>query len=151
MKKIIIAAFGLVLLGSCAKDFSNKDPKAPSVVPSYTLFSNAVKELSDQLDAVDKALAALSEPHRVPRTGSEGNPQRAAGETVTEVLPTRLKPPKQLSDEHRHALKEGRRRARNSKEVAAGRAREIPDPRPGLASASSADDRRPRLVKQRKR
>jgi hypothetical protein len=49
MKKIIIAAFGLVLLGSCAKDFSNKDPKAPSVVPSYTLFSNAEKALSDQL------------------------------------------------------------------------------------------------------
>lgn len=49
MKKIIIAAFGLVLLGSCAKDFSNKDPKAPSIVPSYTLFSNASKALSDQL------------------------------------------------------------------------------------------------------
>ncbi|HEX5152032.1 MAG TPA: SusD/RagB family nutrient-binding outer membrane lipoprotein [Parafilimonas sp.] len=49
MKKILISAFGLVLLGSCAKDFSNKDPKAPSIVPSYTLFSNAEKALSDQL------------------------------------------------------------------------------------------------------
>lgn len=49
MKKIIIAAFGLVLLGSCAKDFSNKDPKAPSIVPSYSLFTNAEKALSDQL------------------------------------------------------------------------------------------------------
>ena len=109
------------------------------------------KELSDQLDAVDKALAALGEPRGVPRTGSEGNPEGAAGETVTEVLPTRLKPPRKLSDEHRHALKEGRRKARNSKEVAAGRAREMSDPRPGLASASRADDRHPRLVKQGKR
>lgn len=49
MKKIIIATMSLILLGSCAKDFSNKDPKAPSVVPSYALFSNASKALSDQL------------------------------------------------------------------------------------------------------
>ena len=109
------------------------------------------QELSHQLDAVDKALAALGEPRSVPRTGSEGNPGGSAGETVTEVTPTRLKPPSKLSDEHRHALKEGRRRARNSKEVAAGRAREMSDPRPGLASASSANDRHPRLVKQGKR
>ena len=109
------------------------------------------KELSDQLDAVDKALAALDEPRGVARTGSDGNPQAAAGETVTEVLPTRLRPPRKLSDEHRHALKEGRRKAQHSKEVAAGRAREVSDPRPGLALASSADDQRPRLVKQRKR
>jgi hypothetical protein len=109
------------------------------------------KELSDQLDAVDKALAALAEPRGVPETSPEGNPQEATGETATEVLPTRLKPPKTLSDEHRHALKEGRRKARHLKEVAAGRAREMSDPRPGLASASSADGRRPRLVKQTKR
>lgn len=109
------------------------------------------KELSDQLDAVNRALAALGEPCRVPRTGSAGNPLAAAGETVTEVLPTRLKPPRKLSDEHRHALKEGRRKARHSIEVAAGHAREMSDPRPGLALASSVDDRRPRLVKQKER
>ena len=92
------------------------------------------KELSDQLKAVDEALAALVKPC-----------------TVTGIIPARLKPPRMLSDEHRHALKEGRRKARHSKEVAAGRAREMSDPRPGLASASGADDRRPRLVKQKKR
>jgi hypothetical protein len=110
------------------------------------------KELSDQLDAVDKALAALGEPRDVARTGSsEGNPQGGSGKTVTEILPTKLRPPRKLSDEHRHALKEGRRKARNSRDVAAGRARDVSDPRPGLASASSVDDRRPRLVKQTKR
>ena len=109
------------------------------------------KELSDQLDAVDRALAALGEPRRVPMTGSEANPLAAAAETVTEVLPTRLKPPRKLSEEHRYALKEGRRKARHSMEVAAGHAREMSDPRTGLALASSADNRRPRLVKQKKR
>jgi len=108
-------------------------------------------ELSDQLDAVDKALAALGELRGVPRTGSEENSQEAAEETVTQILPTRLKPPRKLSDEHRHALREGRRKAHHSKEVVAGRAREMSDPRPGLASASSSDDRHPRLVKQGKR
>ena len=108
------------------------------------------KELSDQLDAVDKALAALGEPRGVPRTGSEGS-QTAAEETVTEVLLTRLKPPRRLSDEHSHALKEGRRKAHHSKEVAAGRAREMSEPRPGLALAPGADDPRPRLVKHRKK
>ena len=117
-------------------------------------FSDAVnllrarrKELSDQLNAVDKALAALGEPHGVPGPRAEAHPEEVAGETVTEILPTILKPPRQLSDEHRHALKEGRRKARHSREVAAGRAREMSDPRPGPASAPGAGDRRPRLVK----
>jgi len=108
------------------------------------------KELSDQLDAVDKALAALGEPPSVAGTGSEGNSQGAAREAVTEIVPTRLKPARKLSDQHRHALTEGRRNASHSREVAAGRARELSDPRPGLASGS-ADGRRPRLVKQKKR
>ena len=107
--------------------------------------------LGDAVSLLRAKLAALGEPRGVARTRSEGNPQEAAGETATEVLPTRLKPPRTLSDEHRHALKEGRRKARHSKEVAAGRAREMSDPRPGAAWASGADGRRPRLVKQKKR
>ena len=106
------------------------------------------KELSDQLDAVDRALAALSGPGSAATTSRAGNSQEAAGQTASEVLPTKLKPPRTQSDEHRHASKESRRKARHSKEAAAGRAREMPDPRPGLAPASSADARRPRLVKQ---
>jgi hypothetical protein len=108
------------------------------------------KELSDQLDAVDKALAALGEPPNVPGAGSAGNTQGAARDAMTEIVPTRLKPARKLSDQHRHALTEGRRNASHSREVAAGRARELSAPRPGLASAASADARRPRLVKQKK-
>ena len=108
------------------------------------------KELLDQLDAVDKALAAVGA-RAAATTGSEKNPQVTEGDTAGEVLPTRLKPPRRLSDEHRHALKEGRRKAHHSREAAAGRAREMPDPRPGLAPASGGDGRGPRLVKQTKR
>jgi hypothetical protein len=119
---------------------------------AVTLLRARRKELSDQLDAVDRALAALAEPRGVLRTGSEANPHGAAGETtVTAVVPTRLRSPKKLSDDHRHAMREGRRNARHSKEVAAGRARELSDPRPGPGSAASADGRHPRLVKQGKR
>jgi hypothetical protein len=109
------------------------------------------KQLSDQLDAIDQTLAAIGASGSASTTRSEGNPQGTAGETASEVLPTRLKPPRTLSDEHRHALKEGRRKARHSKEAAAGRARELADPWPGLAPASSADGRGPRLVKQTRR
>jgi hypothetical protein len=118
---------------------------------AVSLLRTKRKELSDQLDAVDKALAVLGGPGVPSATRAECNPQEIAGATAGEVLPTRLKSPRALSDEHRHALKEGRRKARHSKEAAAGRAREMPDPRPGLAPASSADDRRPRLVKQTRR
>jgi hypothetical protein len=108
------------------------------------------KELSDQLDAVDKALAALGEPRGAPATDADGDSAAPAGAAVTEVVPTRLKSPRKLSDEHMHALREGRRNARHSREVAAGRARDLSDPRPGLTAAASADGDRPRLVKQTK-
>jgi hypothetical protein len=109
------------------------------------------KELLDQLDAVDNALAALGAPSVGFITTPEGSPQEAAAKPASGALPTRLKPPRALSDEHKHALTEGRRKARHSKDVAAGRAREMPDPFPGLAPASSAESQRPRLVKRTRR
>ena len=93
------------------------------------------KELMDQLDAVDKALSALN--------GVEDTVT-----TAPEV--TRLNSPRTLSDEHRHALKEGRRKARHSKDAAAGLAREMTDLSPGLASGSRASGQPPRLVKRTK-
>lgn len=88
-------------------------------------------ELLDQLKAVDAALAALA--------GSGGA-----------VLPTRIKAPKTLSDGHKHALNEGRRKARHAKEAAAGFARELQELSPGLTTASSSAGRQPRLVKRTK-
>ena len=116
------------------------------------------KELMDQLDAVDKALSVLSgvagtvavlpesavSPERV---APEAIPPEASAVQPNEVLPTRLNSPRTLSDEHRHALKEGRRKARHSKDAAAGLAREMTDLSPGLASGSRARSQPPRLVK----
>lgn len=96
---------------------------------AVTLLQAKRQELMDQLAAVDKAIDALTAPNA--------------------VLPTRLKSPRTLSDEHKHALNEGRRKARHAKEAAAGFARETTDPSPGLATASSVNGRPPRLVKRK--
>jgi hypothetical protein len=108
------------------------------------------KELTDQLDAVDKALAVLCGVAGTVTITPEANPPEASEVKPNEVLPTRLNSPRTLSDEHRHALKEGRRKARHSKDAAAGLAREMADPSPGLASASHARSQPPRLVKRTK-
>lgn len=110
------------------------------------------KELVDQLDAVDKALAALSGVGGAVTMAPEENPPQATERegAPNAVLPIRLKPRRTLSEEHRHALNEGRRKARHSKDAAAGLAREMTDQSPGLAPASSADGRQPRLVKRAK-
>jgi hypothetical protein len=105
--------------------------------------------LRDQLDAVDRALAALTGAGVTGAAIQELKTQVAAEEAASPVVPTRVKPRRVLSDEHRHALIEGRRKARHSKDVAAGRARESPDPSPGVALASTARQL-PRLVKRHK-
>jgi hypothetical protein len=107
------------------------------------------KELIDQLDAVDKALSALIGVAGTVTMAPEPNPPEAP-ERMNTVLPTRLNPPRTLSDEHKHALKEGRRKARHAKDAAAGLARETTDLSPGLASRSRASGQAPRLVKRTK-
>jgi hypothetical protein len=107
------------------------------------------KELIDQLDAVDKALSALSGVASTVTMASEANPPEPP-EGMATVLPTRLNPPRTLSDEHKHALKEGRRKARHSKDAAAGLAREMTDLSPGSASGLRAGGQSPRLVKRTK-
>jgi hypothetical protein len=103
--------------------------------------------LLDQLDAVDKALAALTAAGIIVANAQELHTAKLAEEATSPVVPTRVKPRRVLSDEHRHALTEGRRKARHAKDAAAGRARETPDPAPGLAPTSTVTDL-PRLVKR---
>ena len=108
------------------------------------------KDLADQLDAVDKALAALG---RVAGRSDMAEKNSSVGTSEAApavVVPTRLKPRRTLSADHRHALSEGRRKAHHSKAAAAGLARELSDHEPALAPASNADRRHPRLVKQTK-
>jgi hypothetical protein len=106
------------------------------------------KELADQLDAVDKALAALSSVGGSGSAAPGANPAASLETAPSVVLPTKLKPPRTLSDEHKHALSEGRRKAHHSKAAAAGLAREPIDQAPALAS--TGDGRQPRLVKRTK-
>ncbi len=51
MKKLLIFSVFLVILFSCRKNITslNVDPKSPSTVPSYTLFSNAQLNLANDL------------------------------------------------------------------------------------------------------
>jgi hypothetical protein len=103
-------------------------------------------ELLDQLQAVDNAIAALGGLSVAVTTTPDGRPaeeEKASGG----VVPTKLKSPRMLSDDHKHALNEGRRRARHSKAVAAGFAREMLDSSPDVTPAA-ADGGRPRLVKR---
>jgi hypothetical protein len=103
--------------------------------------------LLDQLDAVDRALAEPTAAGIIDANAQESQTAKPAEEATISVVPTRVKPRRVLSDEHRHALAEGRRKARHAKDAAAGRARETLDPAPGLAPASRATDL-PRLVKR---
>jgi hypothetical protein len=102
--------------------------------------------LLDQLDAVDRALAALPTARIIVANAQELHTAEAA---TSPIVPTRVEPRRVLSDEHRHALTEGRRKARHAKGAAAGRARGTLDPAPGLTTASTATDL-PRLVKRQK-
>lgn len=107
------------------------------------------KELADELDAVDKALAALSRIGGAEAGAAKENPSRPPEAAPSAVLATKLKPRRTLSDEHKHSLSEGRRKAHHSKAAAAGLARELLDQAPALV-ASSGEGRQPRLVKQTK-
>ena len=69
-------------------------------------------------------------------------------ERAEAVVTTVVKSARVLSDAHRRALSEGRRRSLHAKEAAAGRAREALSPGRGLTSAS-VDADQPRLVKRR--
>jgi hypothetical protein len=106
------------------------------------------KELADELNAVDNALAALAGVAGDDSETPEKTPEAPTETDAGSVVPTRLTPRRTLSDEHKHALNEGRRKARHSKAAAAGHARELSDQPPALAPASSADGRPPRLVKR---
>ncbi len=92
-------------------------------------------ELTQQRDAIDKAIAALTT-------------AVARSETPQPLAPTRLKPKRVLGDAHKEALAKGRRRAREVREAAAGRAREMPDDSfvPALGPGGGAQP--PRLIKK---
>jgi hypothetical protein len=101
----------------------------------------ARQELLKQLDAIDKAIAALSgaQPAHVDDTIGE--------ETV---IPTRVRPKRVLGESHKEALAIGRRKARHAKDAAAGLAREMPDDSFAPAIGPTGGNQSPRLIKRRR-
>jgi hypothetical protein len=112
------------------------------------------RELTQQLDAIDKAIAALvgaasaAEPGRVSTDIPAATPDTGLTDVPAPLEATRLKPKRILKDAHKEALAKGRRRAREVREAAAGRARELPDDSfvPALAPVSGVQP--PRLIKK---
>ena len=106
------------------------------------------QELSDQLNAVDRAIAALSSA-RTPVTKTRpAEPDVRAELTVSAALPRPVEPRRVLSDAHKEAISAGKRRARAARDVAKGLARELPDDSFVPAIRTRGDSQLPRLVKR---
>lgn len=106
------------------------------------------QELADQLNAVDRAIAALNSA-RTPGTETRpAEPDVRAELTVSTVLPTPVEPRRGLSDAHKEAISAGKRRARAAKDVAKGLAREVPDDSFVPAIRTRGNSPSPRLMKR---
>ncbi len=106
------------------------------------------RELLDQLDAIDRAIAALNSAGTPVAETRPAEPDVPAEHTASAVLPRRVKPSRVLSDSHKEAVTVGRRRARAAKDAAKGLAREMPDDSFMPAIRTRGDSQPPRLVKR---
>ena len=105
----------------------------PHVKKTLRLLEAQRRELLEQLDALNRAIAALGD----------------ADVSVAEPIhPRQVKAKRVLSDTHRQAVIVGKRKARHAKEVAKGLAREMPDDTFVPAIGQRAPQQAPRLVKK---
>src|SRR5262249_45138480 len=107
------------------------------------------EELLEQLQAIDEAIAAL-------RGALHGDvepvkPLPAADTPAADAVPRKIKPKRVLSDEHKHALTTGRRKAREARDAAAGLAGGRRDESFVGALAPRPVNEPPRLVKRHPR
>lgn len=105
------------------------------------------RELLDQLDAVDRAIAALGSVGTAAAEMGAAAPEVPAVQVAGTVLPTRVKAKRVLSDSHKQALITGKRKAREAHDVAKGIAREMPDDAFVPAIGTRGDGQAPRLIK----
>ena len=103
------------------------------------------RSLLDQLDAVDRAIAALN-------AATPPEPAASAVSSTnlssTNLPSSKVMPRRVLTDAHKQALLVGRRKARNVKDVAKGHAREMLGESFVPAIGTKSDGQAPRLVKQ---
>jgi hypothetical protein len=105
-------------------------------------------ELLKQLDAIDRALAALGSAGMAVAEAPLAEADVPAEDAARTVPPRQVKAPRVLTDSHKRALTAGRRRARETRDVAKGLAREMPDDGFVPAIGKRADRQPPRLVKR---
>ena len=106
------------------------------------------RELLDQLDAIDRAIAALDTAGTDPAEARQASSVVPAEDTAGTVLPRQVKARRVLTDAHKQALVAGRRRAREAHDVAKGLAREMPDDSFVPAIGIRGERQPPRLVKR---
>ena len=106
------------------------------------------QELLDQLEAVDRAIAALGNAGTAVQDVPPEGPDPSAGQVDAARLPKQVKARRVLSDSHKQALVVGRRKARAAKDVAKGLTREMPDDSFVPAIGARGQHQPPRLVKR---
>ena len=106
------------------------------------------RELLDQLDAIDRAIAALGIAGTADAEARQASSVVPAEDTAGTVLPRQVKARRILTDAHKQALVAGRRRAREAHDVAKGLAREMPGDSFVPAIGTRGDRQPPRLVKR---
>jgi hypothetical protein len=114
-----------------------------------SLLEEKRQELADQLNAVDRAIAALNSAGTPVTETRPAEPDVRAELTVSAVLPKPVVEPRRvLSDAHKAAISAGKRRARAAKDAAKGLAREVPDDSFVPAIRTQGNRQSPRLVKR---
>lgn len=102
-----------------------------------SLLEEKRRDLADQLNAVDRAIAALN-------GAADVTTEHPASAEVPRVVKSR----RVLSDAHKKAISTGKRRARAAKDAAKGLAREMPDDSFVPAIGTRGGSQAPRLVKR---
>jgi len=103
-------------------------------------------DLLDQIDAIDRAVAALRGDTTLP-TAIQEERSGVAAVSAAEVVVQKVRPRRVLTDEHKQKLADGRRRARDAKGVVSGEVRESVSDTFVPALAAPVDET-PRLVKR---
>ena len=106
------------------------------------------RELLNQLDAVDRAIAALNSIGTAVETTPPDGPDVPAGRTARAVHPRRVASRRVLKEAHLQALIAGGRKARQARDAAKGLARDVPDDSFVPAIGTRGDRQLPRLVKR---
>ncbi len=123
-----------------------KDDDRPE--SELSLLAERRRRLLDQLDVVDKAMAALSGAGTPVAETRPAEPDVPVDPNASVALPKRVKPRRLMSDSHKEAVAVGKRRARTARDVADGLAREMPGDSFVPAIRTRDDNQPPRLVKR---